>query len=398
MALATQCPHCHTTFRVANDQLKLRAGLVRCGACKEIFNGIEHLLGSAEATPAKPAPDNPVATENIPVVSPITAPDPELASKSAALSASLDFMVDEPPPEPTPDADESAQETHALAETPQQSEGAATSEPPSPSPAPDRTDNPLRDQIDDPLQRMTLMEFSDVDDADASTAADAAAAADIEDPLDRVIEDLQRKPLRGSKKKPATPKTVPVPDGESDNLDNPVFAEPDFVTLGKRRQKLGRTLRISMALGSFLLLVGLLAQAAYGFRDQIAARLPQTKPVLARACAVIGCRLELPAQIEALSIESSELQAVPGRPDMFVLTTLLRNDSAIGQAWPNIELTLNDANEQALARRVFTPHDYLPAIQDAAKGFAANSEQAVKLSFEVAQLKAAGYRVGLFYP
>lgn len=393
MALATQCPHCHTTFRVANDQLKLRAGLVRCGACKEIFNGIEHLLGSAEATPEKPAPDTPIATEGPPVVSPAIVPDPELASKSAALSASLDFMVDEPPPEPTPDADESEQEMQDQAETPQQSEDAATSE--LPSFVPDRTDDPLLEQIDDPLQRMTLMEFSDVDDADASTAANSAAAADIEDPLDRVIEDLQRKPLRGSKKKPAIPKAVAVPDGES---DNPVFAEPDFVTLGKRRQKLGRAMRISMALGSFLLLVGLLAQAAYSFRDQIAARLPQTKPVLARACAMIGCRLELPAQIETLSIESSELQAVPGHPDMFVLTTLLRNDSGIVQAWPIVELTLNDANEQALARRVFAPRDYLPATQDAAKGFAANSEQAVRLFFEVVQLKAAGYRVGLFYP
>ena len=28
MALATRCPYCQTAFRVASDQLKLRAGLV----------------------------------------------------------------------------------------------------------------------------------------------------------------------------------------------------------------------------------------------------------------------------------------------------------------------------------------------------------------------------------
>src|SRR3954468_6645659 len=39
MALATICPHCHTTFRVASDQLKLRGGIVRCGACHEVFDG-----------------------------------------------------------------------------------------------------------------------------------------------------------------------------------------------------------------------------------------------------------------------------------------------------------------------------------------------------------------------
>ena len=46
MSLATRCPYCRTTFRVTHDQLKLRGGLVRCGACKEIFNGVEHLLPS----------------------------------------------------------------------------------------------------------------------------------------------------------------------------------------------------------------------------------------------------------------------------------------------------------------------------------------------------------------
>ncbi len=46
--LASRCPHCKTRFRVTPAQLELRAGLVRCGACREIFNGREHLLGNAE--------------------------------------------------------------------------------------------------------------------------------------------------------------------------------------------------------------------------------------------------------------------------------------------------------------------------------------------------------------
>lgn len=46
--LATRCPHCQTRFRVTPAQLELRAGLVRCGACREIFNGRDHLLGDPE--------------------------------------------------------------------------------------------------------------------------------------------------------------------------------------------------------------------------------------------------------------------------------------------------------------------------------------------------------------
>ncbi len=50
--LATRCPHCQTRFRVTPAQLELRAGLVRCGACREIFNGRDHLLGDPEEVEA----------------------------------------------------------------------------------------------------------------------------------------------------------------------------------------------------------------------------------------------------------------------------------------------------------------------------------------------------------
>ena len=42
--LATRCPHCQTSFRVTMQQLELREGMVRCGSCREIFNGIEHVF------------------------------------------------------------------------------------------------------------------------------------------------------------------------------------------------------------------------------------------------------------------------------------------------------------------------------------------------------------------
>ena len=55
MLLATQCPHCFTSFRVANDQLKLHAGLVRCGSCQQTFNGIEYLLAPGVKPAAAPS-------------------------------------------------------------------------------------------------------------------------------------------------------------------------------------------------------------------------------------------------------------------------------------------------------------------------------------------------------
>jgi len=67
------------------------------------------------------------------------------------------------------------------------------------------------------------------------------------------------------------------------------------------------------------------------------------------------------------------------------------------QAWPSLELTLHDANDKPLVRRVFSPRDYLSA-GTAAGGFAGRTEQPVKLSFQLADLKPSGYHIAIFYP
>lgn len=41
----TRCPACDTVFRVTSDQLRLKAGMVRCGQCKHLFNAFDHLMG-----------------------------------------------------------------------------------------------------------------------------------------------------------------------------------------------------------------------------------------------------------------------------------------------------------------------------------------------------------------
>lgn len=43
-AAVTRCPHCAAKFRVRAEQVILHAGLVRCGACRGIFDAIEHLI------------------------------------------------------------------------------------------------------------------------------------------------------------------------------------------------------------------------------------------------------------------------------------------------------------------------------------------------------------------
>ncbi|MDZ5628996.1 MJ0042-type zinc finger domain-containing protein, partial [Achromobacter xylosoxidans] len=64
MALTTRCPECGTSFKVVPDQLRVRNGLVRCGACATVFDGRACLLpetGAGMPAAAIPASNTPIA-------------------------------------------------------------------------------------------------------------------------------------------------------------------------------------------------------------------------------------------------------------------------------------------------------------------------------------------------
>ncbi len=379
MALATRCPHCATTFRVAHDQLKLRAGLVRCGACKQIFNGVENLLGP-DMPPPKPAsavtpPQPPITPRTAPPLSPkphLSVPvTPNAGMPATAGSASPDSLRLSPPTTAFP---------------------SSTLTPPA---VPDEADKDV-----DPLTRMTLMDFTFFEEGQAPIerregtleGAMTRVASDTEAPdeIEQAIEDLKSRPWRDEHARAATEKTKRAADDDKD--------EPGFVKNARRRQKVGGTLKWVYGLGSFLLVLALAGQLAYSFRDQLAQRVPQSAPYLQQACAYLGCSIAYPAPINSLAIESSELQAIPAQANTFLLRVLLRNRYDTTVTWPHLELTLNDGDEKPVARRSFTPADYLPAADQVQAGFAAQTEQAVALRFVLENEKASGFQVYLFYP
>lgn len=149
---------------------------------------------------------------------------------------------------------------------------------------------------------------------------------------------------------------------------------------------------------ALLLVLTLVAQAAYFYRVELAAHLPGLKPLLTQYCDLLGCSVELPRQADLMSIESSELESDRVQSNLITLHALLHNRAPYAQAYPNLELTLTDMQDAAIARRVFQPSDYLKTGDDMQKGLAANRELALALRIDTSDLKPAGYRLFLLYP
>ncbi len=149
---------------------------------------------------------------------------------------------------------------------------------------------------------------------------------------------------------------------------------------------------------SVLLVLLVFVQVAYFFRGDLAARLPGLKPTLVAYCRILGCSVPLQQKTDLMSIESSDLEAEPEHENQIILNALLRNRAPYPQAFPNLELTLNDTNDKPLARRTFKPKDYLPPQASEQVGLLPNHELIVKLYLGTADLRPTGYRLGLFYP
>jgi len=472
MALATQCPHCGTMFRVAADQLKLRGGIVRCGACTQVFDGNAALVDLAAAAPSSPTPAVPgrraADAAAAPAAAP-AAPPPQPEPSPVAADTVADDADDTPiftleldrtfapfgiipqvsgkdgKADATPQAaarDEAAPE---LPEAPASTEPAMPEAPPAPEPEPEAVLEAASEAAAEPAPEAAS--------APAPEASPAPAAAELQ-----VDEELVAAPAPGHYYEPdealsapaparsAAPSakpgaagapplllresgpatvTMPLPPSappvaprtprakaaearaarrskltptkiEPPKLRVPEPDEPEFVRRGRQRERSGKAMRIAMALGSVLLLLVLAAQLLRTFSSALAARYPDMRPSLVTVCATLDCRVELPARIDQLVIDTGELTTLGG--NAYTFSTQLRNQGDSVQAWPSIELTLSDVDDKPLVRRVFGPRDYLPAGPLLKAGFAAHAEQPIKLHFRVEEPALSGYHIAVFYP
>jgi predicted Zn finger-like uncharacterized protein len=381
MMLATRCPYCQTTFRVVQDQLKICNGIVRCGSCRQVFNGIEQLQSADAAAQAmqhqaieqakkEPAwPESAQANSN--PVTIVAEDDKETGFTEAHEDLKLILTPSEETVEPT----------SRLVETPDpisvEVPVARTSAVDSPKTNPDarfkgRKEPELVDEIH----------------SDAQHGRDVA-------------EDMTfpRTQLPGQE---SATQITPIEETDDDPAYKveirPQMAEPAFVQRAKQQERYGRIGRLAMGFLILGLIPALFLQTVDAFHPRIGAMFPTAKPMLMQVCEVIECQAELPADIESVSIDSYELHSPTKSENTFTLNILLRNRSAMAQAWPYFELTLKDSTETPIVRRVFNAKEYLNEKQDVAKGFSANSEHSIKLQFEVEPpLKPVGYEVYLFY-
>ncbi|MBU3740169.1 MAG: DUF3426 domain-containing protein [Rhodoferax sp.] len=153
-------------------------------------------------------------------------------------------------------------------------------------------------------------------------------------------------------------------------------------------------LAVMLSLAGSLTLV-LCLQVLLHERDRLSAVVPGLQTWLEGLCQPFGCRVEPMRDMDSVVIESSSFAQLGVRD--YRLSIVLRNTSSRPVATPAMELTLLDAADRMLLRRVIAVSE-LAQVPDRLGG---NAEWASTIDFEVDRdvvATVAGYRVVIFYP
>lgn len=198
---------------------------------------------------------------------------------------------------------------------------------------------------------------------------------------------------------PAPPQISPEPLAHA--LPEPVLTAsrsvdelPRFVWESARPARPPMAAGVRWAWWSLVLLLASSAalQGLILWRNDLAARWPQMEVALRVLCEPLGCRIEPPRRLQALRIESSELSQVG--PTLYELQIVVRNSAAQPLMWPAVDLSLTDASNKLVARRVLESAQL--AVREPAIG--PGRETVLRARLSTGERAVSGYTVELFYP
>lgn len=399
--MITRCPACQTVFRLRPEQLNARGGEVRCGHCFHPFYALENTVELPDGVPTAPA-TRPAAP---PAASTIREPRPDPLLDFDIPEVSPSPPIRAPLPESGLDDYEDWLAPAPKAATPPTRAGhdAATQ---AASTQVDMVESPpsFPEVLRSARRSLTAGENEGGTRGRGMAAAESAPFAatvsytppspfDDEPPTEIPAASATTAPERAP---PAAP-LIPAHEEEE-----PAFTpEPDIARLdanygrpSKETHPLVRALAGLVAVGLSSLLA---VQATYLYRMEVARALPGLRPLLSEACTRFGCSVPYPRDAEHIAIEASDLQAEPGRPGYYLLQATLNNRADYPQQWPHLELTLTDAGDNPITRRVLPPVDWLPATQPR-EAFGARGAIELRIPFAAPTLAPTGYRIYAFYP
>ncbi|WAD28243.1 DUF3426 domain-containing protein [Pseudomonadaceae bacterium T75] len=372
----TQCPHCRTSFRLSRSQLSAARGVVRCGACLELFNASQRLQ-QENGEPASVVPAPVVAAEPTVPLAAASAANPATEDEPLWIHDDLDLDnldLDEELAKLERQERELSRQLEELQLTPQaQAEDEAWAEQllRAESQAHEDDVEPKLPELSranepSPLEALSL---TPVTPDSPPPPSPFVASQPFTDALEQQPQRVEPKisddldPLLPDH--PPHVAVTPVADPRKESsratgdLNNPLFDlddEPLQLDWQAQRKPWGRWLGWGAL--NLIALAALAGQYVIYNYDELV-RQDSYRPWFEQLCPSLGCTL--PPKVDIEQIKSSNL-VVRSHPEFnaaLVVDAIIYNRAPFAQPFPLLEVRFADINGQPLASRVFKPGEYL---------------------------------------
>lgn len=197
----------------------------------------------------------------------------------------------------------------------------------------------------------------------------------------------------------AAPEPAPIPAFsaiESEEGHQPFAVTREAPARARGQSRVGW--RVLGAIVTILLLALLIVQLAWWQRETVMVYWPNSQPLYLKACAQLGCRVLPPRDIDGLLVEPSDLRQVDNEPHHLELKVPLRNRFNVALAYPAIELSLLDRQNNIVVRRVLWPQDYVTPGTRVEAGLPAHTTQTMIVRLDTGDVVASNFRIEIFYP
>ncbi|MDH5710766.1 MAG: zinc-ribbon domain-containing protein [Gammaproteobacteria bacterium] len=386
--MQTQCPHCHTVFKVSDEHLKMADGFVRCGVCKEVFNAIpDKAKATLQAHQERPSAKDTTASQPEKTTSQKAKDENRdsgavnktrfetdsitgrVQNKSSG-NESVPVNVNKPIIDTTP-SNQPAQNDMFSA-----SPDAA---PPKAKPATSTTTN-IKSETKAEAAKPETKEGAAIKSTAAATEALATAKTDSkinEQDIKPESAAIAKEPLKATSQSaakadnltsstPAKTETLTrnAPDKPNRKAENDLFSDvqskliPDEFRIPELHNTYSIWQDLAWSVAILMLAASLFVEYAWFNRNELVAN-PQLRPYITQFCFITDCNtmdLREPGQIE---MTTRNIYTHPNVRNALMISGTLINHAKFEQPYPNILIDFSDVRGEVIASRTFTPEDYL---------------------------------------
>lgn len=344
----TQCPHCHTLFRISAGQLKAAAGKAHCCRCDQVFSALDNLREPQqdEAWPESRLIDDLPEQQNLELA--FDQPDPDSRPEEAerGLSDLLQSLRFDSAPVP----DTGNQEIHTST--------LATDDERDPF-------EPIYDLSDTGIDSVQIgldsQLYGPLPDSPSGTPGKLPGGSpETTQQADRESLDSNTEPGGQTQENETTghsdlPPPFPIPDDLptlEPTVHQPLALEEELQAVDNKGKSI-----VGWSLAILLLLLLAIGQLAWFGRDHLI-RYPAGRTLLENACELLPCRLPPRRSPQDIQVVSRSISSHPQRDNALLVMLTLRNQAPFEQAYPTLELSLLDTRGSVIARRSFDPEKY----------------------------------------